>query len=235
MRAINASMRKRERDHGEAGDKSRQYAQALKKTKVFTSAEMSTASGGAWNQLIRLLEMELRPRRHLRRMVRLNQSMLAFITSIVATLSASVAHLCPYIPPPSPSLCYDFVLCPFDLSHPPLEVDELIHQQKRAGQVGDAGFWSATVAVRVTTWKRARKKERKKETEMGMEEPWEIVRNKQMKKRSLTRGCMEKIRRNEEIRMKGGGGVCMNRDRKREEAENKLGSCLNSCINIGRK
>lgn len=58
----------------------------------------------------------------------------------------------PLLPPLHP-LRVTIARCPFDLSLPtPLEVDELIHQQKGAGHVGDAGLWTATVAARVTTW-----------------------------------------------------------------------------------
>lgn len=62
--------------------------------------------------------------------------------------------LLPYLYPPTSlplSLCENCTL-PLRPLPPPLEVDELIHQQKGAGQVGDVGLWTATVAARVTTW-----------------------------------------------------------------------------------
>lgn len=59
----------------------------------------------------------------------------------------------------------------------PLEVDELIHQQERASQVGDVGLWTATVAVWLTTWNVPEEKQREKKTEMGMEEPREEQKN----------------------------------------------------------
>lgn len=78
-----------------------------KKTKVFTSVEMSMASGDAWNQLIRLLEMELRPRRHIKRKVRLNQSMLAFHfrSCYVKCLCCPSLSLHPPHPPPPLRFC----------------------------------------------------------------------------------------------------------------------------------
>lgn len=54
------SMKKKEKK-----DRSGRYAQAL--MSCFTSMGMSTASRDKWNQLIRQLEMESRPRRHLER------------------------------------------------------------------------------------------------------------------------------------------------------------------------
>lgn len=156
---------------------------------------MSTASRDIWNQLIRQLEMEPRPRRHIKRKVPLNRSMLGWLLSFTSYHATSMP-LHPHLYPHPPSLCWDCTL-PLRPLPPPLEVDELIHQQKGAGQVGDAGLWTATVAARVTTWnvpEREREKERQRWT-------WKS-RRRSKRISNINKDCMEKMKSEELMKVK---------------------------------